>query len=508
MRNFNRTLLVLACTALAACDSGQVPEAQTQAPAAQRMYGQVAFAPCTLEGSQVAATLEALCGKWSVAEDPDRPQGRQIDLNIAWLPPKDNQLGTPDPVFFLAGGPGQAATEVAGMLQGALAEVLKKRDVILIDQRGTGGSNSLACVDGDGKPLEIDEAQASDIDIDGLRRWISQCHAGLEGRADTRFYTTGQAIDDLDAVRQALGVAQVNLIGSSYGTRVAQQYAARYPQQTRSLILDGVVPNDLVVGAEFAQTFQRAISLQSQLCQADAACAKRFPDDLLSQLQQVVDGLRAQPREVGFRDPATAQWHSQTLTADAVTGLAFAFSYMPQASALLPVVLDEARAGRYEALAALSRLASANMSGSINRGMQWSVICAEDFHRLGKVDASGTLLGAEMVQYMYAACPVWPHIAADVASTAPLASDLPVLLLSGEVDPVTPPAYGDAVLEQLPHGRHLVARGQGHGTLGVGCMPGLLAQFLDTTDAAALDASCLDNLRPVLPFTSFNGWEP
>ena len=204
MRIFKRSVLVLACMALAACDDNG-SAAPADASPTQRLYGQVAFAPCTLEGSQVAVTVEALCGKWSVAEDPDRPQGRQIDLNIAWLPPKDNQLGSADPVFFLAGGPGQAATEVAGMLQGALAEVLKTRDVILIDQRGTGGSNSLACVDGDGKPLEIDEAQASDIDIDGLRRWISQCHAGLEGRADTRFYTTGQAIDDLDAVRQALG---------------------------------------------------------------------------------------------------------------------------------------------------------------------------------------------------------------------------------------------------------------------------------------------------------------
>ena len=505
MRIFKRSVLVLACMALAACDDNG-SAAPADASPTQRLYGQVAFEPCTLEGSQTAANVEALCGKWSVAEDPARPQGRQIDLNIAWLPPKDNQLGTPDPVFFLAGGPGQAATEVAGAIYGSLSEVLKKRDVILIDQRGTGGSNSLACVDAQGQPLAFDEDAG--ISLQAVRDWASQCHAGLEGRADTRFYTTAQAITDLDAVRQALGVAQVNLIGGSYGTRVAQQYAARYPQQTRSVILDGVVPNDLVVGAEFAQTFQRAISMQSQLCQADAACAKRFPEDLLSQLEQVVGGLREQPRQVGFRDPATAQWHSESLSADAVTGLAFAFSYLPQASALLPVVLDEARAGRYESLAALSRLASGNMSESINRGMQWSVICAEDFHRKGEVPAVQTLLGPETVEYMYAACPVWPHVAADAATTAPLASDLPALLLSGEVDPVTPPAYGEAVLKQLPHGRHLVARGQGHGTLGVGCMPGLLAQFLDSTDAAALDASCLDNLRPVLPFTSFNGWEP
>lgn len=507
MGNINRTLLVLACMAVAACDSGTGNGvAVVDATPTQRMYGKVGFEPCTLEGSQMAGNVEALCGTWSVAEDPARPEGRQIALNIAWLPPKDNQLGSADPVFFLAGGPGQAATEVAGAIYGSLSEVLKKRDVILIDQRGTGGSNSLACVDADGKALGMDDDAG--MDLEGVRAWASQCLAGLEGRADTRFYTTSQAIDDLEAVRQALGVAQLNLIGGSYGTRVAQQYAARYPQQTRSVILDGVVPNDLVVGAEFAQTFQRAIGMQSQLCQADAACAKRFPTDLLSQLEQITAGLKQQPQQVGFRDPATAQWHSQTLTADAVTALAFSFSYIPQVSALLPVVLDEAQAGRFEGLAALSRLATQTMAGGINRGMQWSVICAEDFHRLAQAPAGDTLIGPEMAQYLYAACPVWPHVPAAAAMVTPLSGPLPALLLSGEVDPVTPPAYGDAVLASLPNGRHLVARGQGHGTLGVGCMPGLLAQFLDTTDAAGLEVSCLDNLRPVLPFTSFNGWEP
>lgn len=504
MRKFTRVLPLLPLLGLLGCTPE--PDAGQAAAASQRLYGQIAFSPCTLTAAQAAANVEGLCGSWTVPEDRSQPQGRQLDLHIAWLPPKDNQVGRPDPVFFLAGGPGQAATEVASVVKGALAEVLKTRDVIFIDQRGTGRSNPLTCVDAEGQPL----APASDatVDVAAVREYAHACLQGLEQRADPRFYTTSEAIDDLDAVRQALGVEQVNLIGASYGTRVAQQYAARYRQHTRAIVLDGVVPNDLVVGGEFAQTFQRAIELQSALCRVDATCAARFPVDTAQQLAQVVADLKANPRSVEYRDPSTAQWRNEPLPAEAVTGLAFAFSYVPQAAALLPVVLDEAAAGRYQGLAALARLASGSMAGQINRGMQWSVICAEDDDRQVPGSGQDTLLGPQVVEYFYAACPVWPRGQRSAGFTTPLAADVPALLLSGELDPVTPPAYGDAVVKHLPAGRHLVLTGRGHGTLAAGCMPGLLGQFIESTDAAGLDTRCLENLRPVLPFTSFNGWEP
>ena len=497
---------MLAASALLA--AGCQPET-TAEPADDGLtrYGGLTFQPCTLTGPQAAANVEGQCATLAVAEDPAQPDGRRIDLRIAWLAPDNNQPGAPDPVFFIAGGPGQSATQVAATVAGMLREVRKQRDVFFIDQRGTGGSNPLDCVDAQGQPLVVDESTA--VSVDSVAGFARACLAGLEGRANPAMYTTGQAIDDLDAVRQALGVEQVNLIGGSYGTRVAQQYAARYPQHTRALVLDGVAPNDLVVGAEFAQTFQRAIEGQAALCRADQACVARFPTDTVAQLRQVVADLKASPRSVGYRDPSTAQWRQEPLPPEAVTGLAFAFSYVPQMSALLPVVLDEAAQGRYEGLAALSRLAGSTMAGEINRGMQWSVICTEDADRLQAAAAGAdTLLGPEVAELFYAPCPLWPRGERDPDFTKPLATDVPALLLSGEYDPVTPPAYGEAVAAHLPAGRHLVARGRGHGTLGAGCMPGLLARFMETTDAVGLDASCLDALQPVLPFTSFNGWEP
>ena len=489
---------------LAGCGPVDVEQADGPVVAADG----IDFRPCTLDSGRTGKGLQAQCGTLEVPEDRDNPAGRRIALHIARISPEEGMQSEPDPVFFLAGGPGQAATEVAALVMPSLSEVAKSRDVYFIDQRGTGKSNPLGCVDQDGEPLSFEDQNITSAAQ--IEQFASICLKGLEGRADPRFYSTGQAIDDLEAVRTALGVARLNLVGGSYGTRVAQQYAARYPAQTRSIVLDGVAPNDLVIGAEFAQTFQRAIEAQSALCQADAVCAKRFPTDTVTQLRQVIAELKRNPQKVQYRDPATAEWRDESLPAEAVTGLAFAFSYSPEMASLLPVVIDEAANGRYQGLASLTRVASQSMFGSINRGMQWSVLCTEDADR--KTDSraadAGTLLGAETAELFHVACKVWPQGQVAKGFTQPLSTDVPALLLSGELDPVTPPAYAERVVAHLPKGRHLVARGRSHGTLGAGCMPNLLGQFIERADAASLDVSCLDALRPVPPFTSFNGWEP
>ncbi|HBS55314.1 MAG TPA: alpha/beta hydrolase [Stenotrophomonas sp.] len=498
--------MLFAGAMLAGC-SATAPGAADGNETPSQRYGSIEFRPCTLTTVGASANVEAQCGTLQVPEDRAHPEGRKIDLRIAWLESDDSGNGQPDPVFFLAGGPGQAASEVAVIVDTALRQVRKQRDVFLIDQRGTGGSNPLSCLGADGKPLQMDEDAAPSEAL--LRDYAQQCAASLQGRADVRFYTTAEAIADLDAVRQALGADKLNLVGGSYGTRVAQRYAIAYPQHTRSLVIDGVVPNDLVVGGEFANTFDNAITLQSAQCRKDAACSKRFPVDTRTQLRSVVDTLRRAPVTVDYRDPGTNAPRQDVLTPDSVVGLAFAFSYVPEYSSLLPLVLDEAAQGRYAPLASLARGATRTMDFQINRGMQWSVICSEDAPRYQAPAASDDdLFGPEAARAFFAACPVWPHQPAAATLTAPLKSDLPVLLLSGEVDPVTPPRYAEQVLKWLPNGRALVARGQGHGTLTAGCMPRLLGQFIDANDAKALDASCLDTLSHVPAFTSFNGWTP
>lgn len=478
----------------------------TSDSAATRHFGAIAFEPCSLPGVTGGQSTQAQCATLQVPENRAAPDGRRIGLNIAWLPVEKGD-GSGDPVFFLAGGPGQAATEHAATVDAALREVRKQRDVILIDQRGTGKSNPLTCLGADGKELPIDGLDAADPQA--LATYARRCAQSLVNKADPRFYTTTQAVQDLDAVRAALGVATINLVGVSYGTRVAQQYAARYPEHTRAFVLDGVVPNDLVVGGEFAHTFENALALQTAQCRKLPACRQRYPTDLRAQLRQVMATLTAAPVEVDYRDPGTGQSKRDTLTADTVTGLAFMFSYAPQSAALLPLVIDEADHGRYGPLMSLAQLMTQSVGGQMSRGMQWSVICAEDADR-SRDDASAadTVLGAQVARMFFAACPAWPTGTRPADFTAPLRSAVPALLLSGELDPVTPPRYGERVLAGLNQGRHQVLRGQGHNVSGIGCMPKLLGQFFESADARALDMKCLDTLTYVPPFTSFNGWEP
>ena len=494
----------LATTAalLGGCDSPPPPE---PAASSTRHYGAIAFEPCTLASGMSAGNVQAQCASFDVPENRAVPDGRKVRLNLAWLPATDEGSATDDPVFFLAGGPGQSAVQVWPQLDPAFNEVRKQRHVVLVDQRGTGGSNLLSCAPED---EDQDPKVTATPDAAAIADFARRCAEQAADRADPRFYTTTDAIADLDAVREAIGAAKINLVGGSYGTRVAQQYARRFPQHVRSIVIDGVAPNDLVVGGEFAHTFEDALKLQSANCRQLAACAKRFPQDARAQLDALVARLREAPAQVEYRDPASGESRTGTVNADTVTGLAFMFSYMPQTASLLPLVLDEASQGRYAPLMSLHDLMGRNMGGSMARGMQWSVICAEDADRYREGGAEGTLLGPDVARMFFAACATWPHGGRPEDFIAPLKSELPVLLLSGEFDPVTPPRYAERVLQTLPNGRHLVLRGQGHGTLGLGCMPRLLGQFLESTDAKGLDASCLDTLTYVPPFTSFNGWEP
>ena len=508
MRTIRLLPHALATALLLAGCNGAPPAAgrATSDTAATRHFGAIAFEPCALPGITGGQSTQAQCATFEVPENPAAPHGRRIGLNIAWLPVAKGE-GTGDPVFFLAGGPGQAATEHAATVDAALREVRKQRDVILVDQRGTGQSNPLACLDANGKEMATDGLDAADPQA--LLGYARQCAQSLTTKADPRWYTTTEAVQDLDAVRGALGVDTLNLVGVSYGTRVAQQYAARYPQRTRALVLDGVVPNDLVVGGEFAHTFENALALQTAQCQKLPACKQRYPTDMRAQLRNVMATLKTAPVEVDYRDPTTGESRRDTMTADTVTGLAFIFSYAPQSAALLPLVIDEAARGRYGPLMSLSQLMTKSVGAQMSRGMQWSVLCAEDADRSrDDASAAGTLLGAQVARMFFAACPAWPTGTRPPGFTTPVKSSVPTLLLSGELDPVTPPRYGQRVLQGLSKGRHQVLRGQGHNVSGIGCMPKLLGQFFETADAKALDMQCLDTLTYVPPFTSFNGWEP
>ena len=472
------------------------------APLQPTLLGKIAFKPCSLSSSMTRDSLEAQCARFEVPEDRARPNGRKIALNIAWLQATANGEVMPDPVFFLAGGPGQSAVETFPGLNPVFREVRKQRHVILVDQRGTGKSNLLSC------PAPKDQAADTELTPDAMQAQASACVAALSTRADLRHYTTTDAVADLEAVRQAIGAAQLNLVGVSYGTRVAQQYAMRHPQATRSIVLDSVVPNAQGLGNIFARNLDDALALQFGVCSKDPACKGKLGDPR-AELDRLLATLRSTPPTVHYRDATSGEWKQGVLRAETVAGLVRMYAYMPLASGLLPKLIQEANGGHYAGLMALAQMMSGEMQDAMAMGMQLSVVCSEDSESMvTRKEDENTVLGNLMPSGMAAMCKIWPKGKVPADFHKALATQVPALVLEGEFDPVTPPRYGEAVVKALPNGRLFVLKGQGHNVIGAGCMPKLFTQFIEKADAKALDGKCLDKLGYAVPFTSFNGAEP
>jgi pimeloyl-ACP methyl ester carboxylesterase len=214
---------------------------------------------------------------------------------------------------------------------------------------------------------------------------------------------------DLEAVRAAIGAEQLNLVGISYGTRVALEYLRRHPARVRSVVLDGVVPPELALGSEHARNLEVSLDAQFERCASDPVCAQRFglPREALTKLLEALD---RQPQSVRYRDPLTHEWQDGTLTRDVVAGVVRLFAYVPQLSAMLPQSLAEAAAGRPDVLMAQGRMIESLVGEQINQGLQLSVSCSEDADRL-RVDPAdaNTLMGTAFVETLLAQCEVWPR---------------------------------------------------------------------------------------------------
>jgi pimeloyl-ACP methyl ester carboxylesterase len=466
--------------------------------------GQLAFSRCALTQRNTAATTAAFCARIAVPENRNLPDGRRIELKLA-IVRGDADVAARDLVVFLAGGPGQAATETYPRVAAAFAPLLRHRNVLLIDQRGTGGSHPLACP---ASPTDFDAAAVSEIDPAKVRELTRACLAAVSRDADPSQYTTSAAVDDLEEVREALGGPKLDLVGVSYGTRVAQQYLKRHPASVRSVVLDSAVPNDLVLGSEFASNLEAALKAGFAACTARPECAKAFGDPYAN-LYRLRDALAAKPVEVALRDPHTFASTTKPLGALELASLVRMFAYAPETSALLPLTISRALAGDYAPLAAEATILDEELSDLEGSGMQLSVVCAEDSDRLrARPEDASRILGDALVRVMQEQCAIWPHGSRPADFGEPVKSDTPVLVLAGELDPVTPPRYGEEIVRNLPNARLLVAKGQGHSVMGRGCFPRLVARFVETLDAKALDAGCVADFGPTPAFIDYNGAGP
>lgn len=480
--------------------------ARPQPPAKPETWklGTLTLTACDVAQPNSGLSTAAWCADFPVPENRADPHSRTIKLKLAVLRSRA-QVASPDMLVFLAGGPGQAATESAGAVSTVLKPLLAHRHVLLLDQRGTGGSNALGCKASDEAAAPADD---STFDAGKLRAAAAECLHQLAGRADPRYYTTTIAAQDLEDVRKAIGSPSFDLFGVSYGTRMAQQYLMRFPQAVRSVVLDSAVPNSLALGEDFARNLDDALKAQFARCTAEPACKKHFgdPDQTLYQLR---DALRANPHQVSFRDPQSYQTVKRMLDEDSLASVVRMFAYTPATAALLPLSIDAAAHGDVGPLLGQAKLLSGELSELMGSGMQYSVICSEDADLLAvRPQDAQTILGTRMVDALKAVCSVWPKGTRPADFHQPLKTDKPVLLLAGQYDPVTPPRYAEEVAKGLPNARVLVLKGQAHSVMAAGCTPLLIQHFVEKPDPKALDASCLDRLQATPIFIDFNGATP
>ena len=459
--------------------------------------------PCRLEHPEHLQSIEARCGALKVPENRNDPHSRKIDLNVAVVPALDRRAAA-DALFILAGGPGQAATDFYTLIAPAFARVQRERDIVLVDQRGTGGSNALNC------PFP-DEDEAADLTPAQLRAHARDCLASLH--ADPRFYTTSVAVQDLDAVRAALGYARINLYGVSYGTRVAQHYLRRFPGQVRALILDGVVPPDAVLAADGALHAQRTLELIFARCHTDAACHAAFADPR-AQFETLRSRLSASPAHIALPDPDTGSVMPLDVRLVHLQIATRLLSYAPERAALLPLILDQAVAhNNLVPLASQAVIMSKRYVDALSYGMHNAVVCTEDVpfidpSRLDRAALTRSYLGTAQLDGLVEVCKEWPRGQMDSDFHEQLQSDRPVLILSGTADPVTPPAYAERTALGLSNVLQITLEGQGHGQLATGCMPRLMARFLELGTKQGLDTLCTRSIAPDPFFTSFSGPPP
>ncbi len=451
-----------------------------EAPRPERLR----LSPCHLEGLEE----EVLCGTYQVWEDRAAQSGRKIDLRVAVVPALRREH-EPDPLFLLAGGPGQGATDYGALIPIAFREVHRQRDIVLVDLRGTGGSHPLDCEFGD--PLASLGGATEAFDT-------RPCLQSLRSKADPRLYTTEPAVDDLDEVRAALGYERVNLWGGSYGTRAALVYARRHPDRVRGVVLDGAAPFEIKLPLWNAWGAQRALDRMAADCRADRNCRTAFPR-FREELTELLSKLDASPVRLTLPHPRTGRPMTMEVSRSGFASGLRGLLYVPAHASLVPYMVHEAAAGNFTPFAALTLETAAWAPETMSLGLTLSVLCAEDVQRLARAEEEaatrGTYLGGSEIEAWRQMCSSWPRgpLPAEVDRVVPL--DTPALILSGDLDPVTPPRWGEAMAAHFPRSRHVVVPGTGHNTSTTGCVPKLIARFLEADSAEKLDASCVRTVR-------------
>jgi len=493
--------LIAVALLLAACADGSREDTLAmQALALRKLELANVFHDCERDSATLVPALVAAsrCLEFEVAENPAATDGRRILLRVMVVP-AIRALPEADPFVILVGGPGQAATEAALQILPAFERIRRNRDILLVDQRGTGRLSPFDCDFGED---EESYTQASaelllEIQVQALQQCLATSAAAPE------YYTTDIAVQDLDAIRDYLGYRALNLWGVSYGTRVALAYLKYFPATTRTVVIDGVAPPG-ILPLEAARDGQRALQSVLALCSAEAACNTAFPQLAAHYAALLADFEQAS--EVQVRDPADGTLRTFALQRTQIESTLFQMLYSREATRLIPLFIEELYRDNHQVLTW-----SEGQNGGINVAMHYSVICSEDLPLLTSQELEAAALDSSVLVYdllvrsRVEGCRVWPARSLPADYFEAVESDTPVLVFSATQDPVTPRRWGDQVVGSLGNSLHLVAEGVGHGVFAYGCTVRLISDLVERASLQDLDGSCMNELGPRPFFTTWGG---
>ena len=445
---------------------------------------------CPIQGLQG----KGKCGTFEVYENRATKTGRKIKLKIVWIRATGDKR-EPDPFVYFAGGPGGAATEDASGIVRAFPQILEHHDMLFVDQRGTGGSHPLDCKFYDSADLQTYLGYFFPLEE------VKKCREQLEPNSDLKLYTTTIAADDMDEVRAALGYEQLNLFGGSYGTRAALTYLKRHPKHVRTATLQGIAPTDQYMPYDFPVQTERALQGVLSECLADKECSEAFPN-IKEEAKSVLAELIKGPVEVEIQKPNSSEKVKVKLNRDLAAEAIRYMLYSPVPASRVPLILHVASQGNYAPLTRTAIQYRLNLVGTGSNGMYLSVTCAEDLPWIkpgeGERMAANTFLGDYRLRQQREACALWPRAEIERDYAQPVKSDVPVLILTGEWDPVTPPSNGDRIAKTLTNSLHVVVPHGAHGLNGLegmDCIDNLIVEFVEKGSTKGLDTACVKNIH-------------
>ena len=441
---------------------------------------------------------EVLCGSHTVFENRAAASGRQIDIKFAIIP-SVTEAKESDPLVMFAGGPGQGAQDMGPFARMAFSEIQETRDVVLIDQRGMGASNGLIC-----KEPEVNALSYTEEELEQLtKKLLRECLEDLD--ADVTLYTQDIANQDIHDILLKLGYEKVNLYGVSWGTRSALLYASQFPEHVRSVIMDGNAPIDNKVPLYATEDAEKAMTALFKNCAEKTECHKAFPT-LEQDFNDILASFGDKGKEATVKDANTGKPETFILQRTIFVNALRNILYSPALSRLIPIVIEQAKQDNYQAIAGLT---AAFGDTGMAIGATLTILCSEDLARMTETEISAEtskgFVGDAFLNSFKTSCNEWPQAPLPSIYHQTLTSTVPTLLLSGEIDPVTPPRWGERMATHMTNSMHLIAPNTGHNVAPRGCASKLMAQFVKQGNFEELDGSCLNDLKRPSFFIDGNG---